>query len=128
MLTSGSHRHIILNEHFCLLPHNHYLGSYVCVYMYMCVCIYIDNYIYIIKFVILMTPMSFYISSYPCYITSHMFSGTKQMTVIVRYGLKHLHHQHTRCLNTTNLANVSLLWNVKQQHMDSITSVLSNNK
>ena len=90
--------------------------------------IYTDNHILMINFVILMTPTPFYISSYPCYVTSHMDSRRKQMNVIFRHGFKCLHYRHTRCLNTMNLANNSFLWNVKQQHTDSMTSVLSNNK
>lgn len=74
-----------------------------------------------------MTPTPFCISSYPCYITSHMVSRRRQMNVIVRHVLKLLHYQHKRCLNTVNLDNISLLWKVKQQHTDSMTSVLSNN-
>jgi len=90
--------------------------------------IYIDNHIFMIKFVILITSTPFYISSYPCYITSYTVSGRRQMNVIVRHGLKRLHYQHKKCLNTMNLVNISLLWNVKQQHTDCMTSVLSHNK
>jgi len=81
-----------------------------------------------IKFVILMTSTPVHSSSYPCYITSHMVSGRKQMNVIVIHSLQHLHYQHKRCLNTMNLAIISLLWNVKQQHTVRMTSVLSNKK
>jgi len=88
---------------------------------------YTDNHIFMIKFVILMTPTPFYISSYPCYTTSHMISGRKQMNVIVRHGLKCLHYRHTGCLSTMNLDNILLPWNVKQWHTDSMTSVLSSN-
>lgn len=74
-----------------------------------------------------MTPSPFYISSYPCYKTSHMVSRRKQVNVTIRHGLKGLHYWHTRCFNTMNLDNISLPWNVKQQHTDSMTSVLSSN-
>ena len=86
--------------------------------------IHTDNHIFIIEFVILMTPTLYYISSYPCSKTSHMFSGRKEMNVIVRHDFKRLYYQHTRSLNTMKLSNISFLWNVKQQHIESMRPVL----
>jgi len=85
-----------------------------------------ENHILMIKFVILMTSTSFLF----LHILAiwHHIRSPEEMNVIVRHSMKHLHYQHKRCLNTMNLANISLLWNVKQQHTDCMTSVLSNNK